>query len=463
MADDNFIYKSILASMSEGLIVTSMKGVVTHCNEAAYELLDMKADDLLGKKIARCFYKYQENDDFNQAILNAIYDRSSTHKTIVSYFNGNSYRQFNITTFFLHENDEKIGIVIVLNDISELTELRDAIKAMERIKKLNTQLEMRNNLLNATFGRYLSDEIVRELLETPGGLQLGGKKRNVTVMMSDLRGFTQISEIMKPNELIDMLNNYLTVMSDIITAHKGTIIEFLGDGILIVFGAPIECDNHAFNAVCSAVEMQVAMPSVNEWNKEKGYPELRMGIGISSGDTIVGNIGSERHTKYGVIGKYVNLCGRIESFTTGSQILISPVTKAAISEPLEIANEFEVMPKGVNSPILLSQITGIGGSYNIHCPKTDVELKALKECFDVTFSVINNKQVNNQIFNGKLVAASKTHAVLLTEENLEDFTNLEIHGETNVFGKILHTMPSGYMVAFTSDSTPLLSKLTFNS
>ncbi len=462
MADDNFIYKSILSSMSEGLIVTSMKGVITHCNEAVYELLEMKPEDMLGKKIARCFYKFQENDDFNQAILNAIYDRNSTHKTIVSYYTGKDYKQFNITTFFLHENDEKIGIVIVLNDISELTELRDAIKAMERIKKLNTQLEMRNSLLNATFGRYLSDEIVRELLETPGGLQLGGKKRNVTVMMSDLRGFTQISEIMKPNELIDMLNNYLTVMSDIITAHKGTIIEFLGDGILIVFGAPIECEDHAFNAVCSAVEMQAAMPQVNAWNKEKGYPELKMGIGISTGDTIVGNIGSERHTKYGVIGQYVNLCGRIESFTTGSQILISPATKAAINEPLEIANEFEVMPKGVKTPILLSQITGIGGKYNIHCPQNEVQLKTLKEYFDIEFSEIKNKQVIKERYNGKLVAASETHAVLLTEENLEDFTNLELYGKPSVFCKVLHQMPSGYMVAFTSDSTTLLSKLAFN-
>lgn len=463
MADDNFIYKSILSSMSEGLIVTSMKGVITHCNEAVYDLLEMKPEDMLNKKIARCFYKYEENDDFNQAILNAIYDRNSTHKTIASYFTGKAYKQFNITTFFLHENDEKIGIVIVLNDISELTELRDAIKAMERIKKLNTQLEMRNNLLSATFGRYLSDEIVRELLETPGGLQIGGKKRNVTVMMSDLRGFTQISEIMKPNELIDMLNNYLTAMSDIITAHKGTIIEFLGDGILIVFGAPIECEEHAFNAVCSAVEMQAAMPQVNVWNKEKGYPELKMGIGISTGDTIVGNIGSERHTKYGVIGKYVNLCGRIESFTTGSQILISPATKAAIKEPLEIANQFEVMPKGIKTPILLSQITGIGGKYDIHCPKTEVQLIALKEYFDIEFSEIKNKKVDKECYKGKLAAVSETHAVLLTEINLEDFSNLELHGDPSVFCKVLHQMPSGYMIAFTSDSTSLLSKLAFNS
>ncbi len=333
----NYIYQTILSDMSEGLMVIGFDGIITHLNSAAEQILAKNEKDLIGKKFAKCFFLYEENDQFNQAILDAIYDKNKSHRNIVSYYNGNNFKELSITTSFLHHNGSKVGIVIVLNDITELVELRDSLKAMERIKKLNTQLELRNKLLSATFGRFLSDEIVKELLETPGGLQIGGKKRHITVMMSDLRGFTQMSESLDPTQLIDMLNHYLTVMSDIITEHKGTIIEFLGDGILVIFGAPIDNKNHALDGVVAAIKMQKAMPSINEWNQQQGYPNLSMGIGINTGEMIVGNIGSEKHTRYGVIGKHVNLCGRIESYSVGGQVLISPLTKSLINEPLEIA------------------------------------------------------------------------------------------------------------------------------
>ena len=455
MDQTNYIYQTIVSDMSEGLMVIGFDGVITHLNSAAEAILDKKAENLIGKKFAKCFFLYKENDSFNQAILDAIYDKDTFHRNIVQYYNGKTFKELNITTSFLHYNGEKVGIVIVLNDITELVELRDAVKAMERIKKLNSQLEMRNKLLSATFGRYLSDEIVKELLETPGGLQLGGKKKHITVMMSDLRGFTQMSESLDPVQLIDMLNHYLTVMGDIIAEYKGTIIEFLGDGILVIFGAPIENNNHALNAVITAIKMQSAMPEINKWNLEHNYPILNMGIGINTGEMIVGNIGSEKHTRYGVIGKHVNLCSRIESYSVGGQILISPLTKSLITEPLEIANEFEVLPKGIHTPIVVSDVKGIEGEFSIHCPILDEELIPLEKPLDIEFFEIKDKHVSNIPYKGNIIAYSKTQALIVTDAELTLFDNLEIRRESSVFFKVISKKERGFLVNFTTDSSSL--------
>ena len=453
MADQtNYIYQTIISDMTEGLMVIGFNGVITHLNHAGEEILEKNREKLIGKKFASCFIRYEENDKFNQAIIDAIYDRTKTHKNIVEYYNGKSFKVLNITTSFLHNDGEKVGIIIVLNDISELVELRDAVKAMERIKKLNSQLELRNKLLSNTFGRYLSDDIVKELLDTPGGLELGGKKRSISILMSDLRGFTQLSDVLDPSEIIDMLNHYLTIMCDIVSEHKGTVIDFIGDGMLVIFGAPIETENHALNALLTALYMQAAMPEINKWNRDNNYPELSMGIGINTGETIVGNIGSEKKTKYGVIGKHVNICSRIESYTIGGQILISPLTKQSIEESLVIGEEFEVLPKGLDETIVLSEVLGINGKYNVFAPKVSIDVIPLKNYYDFDFYEIDDKHIN-------IISISKTHAIIITSVKLAPFADLAIIDTVKVYCKVMHIINEGYLIAFTTDSSALLEKI----
>ena len=325
MADkEGIIRERVILDMFEGVIIIGLDGVITSVNPAAEEILEKSSEELVGKRFARAFFEYEENDAFNQAILDAIYDSGSRHSNFVPYYTGKATKQLHISTSFLRDGDEHLALIAVLNDISELAELRDALTAMERIKALNGQLEMRNKLLSETFGRFLSDDIVRQLLETPDGLALGGKKRELTIMMSDLRGFTALSERMGAQELIHLLNHYLGEMTEIIQRNAGTIIEFIGDGIMAIFGAPAPSEKHETEAVQAAVEMQAAMAGINAWNTAHGYPALEMGIGIHTGEVIVGNIGSEKRTKYGVVGSSVNLTGRIESYTVGGEILISP-------------------------------------------------------------------------------------------------------------------------------------------
>ena len=462
MGNEALVHKSIMQDMTEGVLTIGFDGVITYVNPAAAQILEVDASDLVGKKFAGCFFEYPENDDFNQTILDAVYDSATTHRNIVPYYTGRAFRQLHVTTSYLHDHGNKVGIIAVLSDISELTELRDAVKAMQRIQQLNGQLELRNKLLSETFGRFLSDEIVRQLLDTPDGLLLGGKKRTLTIMMSDLRGFTAMSEQMEPQALISMLNHYLGEMTSIIQQYNGTIIEFIGDGILAIFGAPAELDHHAEDASAAAVAMQCRMAAVNEWNRKRGFPTLEMGIGLNTGEVIVGNIGSEKRTKYGVVGSHVNLCGRIESYTVGGQILIAPQTRSMISCALDIAQELEVFPKGVKGELILSQITGIGEPYNLSC-SMESENEAMESvCIPVRLKRISEKHCSDIIYDGTITAINGKYAVLKTQESLNLYENISLCADDDVFCKVLGVAGDEFRLRFTAGHADFCTKTMAN-
>ena len=460
MRNSELIHRSIMRDMTEGVMTIGFDGVITYVNQAAASILKMDIDALCGKRFLQCFFDYPENDAFNQTILDAVYDAATTHRNVVPFYTGEDIRQLHVTTSYLHDNGMKVGVIVVISDISELTELRDAVKAMQRIQQLNAQLELRNQLLSETFGRFLSDEIVRQLLDTPDGLMLGGKKRMLTVMMSDLRGFTAMSERMEPQDLIAMLNHYLGAMTDVIQRYNGTIIEFIGDGILAVFGAPLASDHHASDAVAAAVAMQMQMDDINAWNAAKGYPVLEMGIGINTGEVIVGNIGSEKRTKYGVVGSHVNLCGRIESYTTGGQILISPQTREMVGCTLEVAQELEVFPKGVKGSLILSQITAIGQPYNLSCGTEAGDEQMLAVHVPVRFKRISEKHCSETEYDGVLTAINGRYAVMKTPISIPLFENISLCAENEVFCKVLRADDQGILLGFTAGHQDFRARMT---
>jgi adenylate cyclase len=171
------------------------------------------------------------------------------------------------------------------------------------------------------FSRFVPEPVVAEVLKNVDeDLRLGGKKQVVTVLFSDVRGFTTYSESQPPEVVIEVLNRYLTMMTDVILKHGGTLVTFMGDGIMAVFGAPIETEDHADRAVAAAREMAgPALDSFNEWMAERGEPEgFRIGIGLNSGPVMAGNVGSERRLEYTVIGDTTNTASRIEGMTKGT-------------------------------------------------------------------------------------------------------------------------------------------------
>ena len=226
----------------------------------------------------------------------------------------------------------------------------------DREEQYRQQLERNEKFIRATFGRYLSDEIVTDILERPEGLELGGDLREVTILMSDIRGFTTLSERLAPAQVVTMLNRYLGAMTDIIMAHQGTIDEFIGDAILAVFGAPKRGDDDADRALNCALAMQAAMSTINALNEAEGLPVIQTGIALNTGDVIAGNIGSERRSKYGFVGHPMNVTSRIEDLTAGGEILISDSTLHSLQGNFQVGDSQEVKVKGIDESIVVHQI-----------------------------------------------------------------------------------------------------------
>ena len=226
----------------------------------------------------------------------------------------------------------------------------------DREEQYRQQLERNEKFIRATFGRYLSDEIVTDILERPEGLELGGDLREVTIMMSDIRGFTTLSERLAPAQVVTMLNRYLGVMTDIIMAHQGTIDEFIGDAILAVFGAPQHREDDADRAARCALAMQSAMDEINAQNEAEGLPRIKTGIALNTGDVIAGNIGSERRSKYGFVGHPMNVTSRIEDLSAGGEILVSDSTLDKLTIDLEVSDRRELKVKGIDQSIIVHKI-----------------------------------------------------------------------------------------------------------
>ena len=321
--------------------------------------------------------------------------------------------------------------------------------------------EVRNGFIKQVFGRYVTDDVVEKLLEDPRGLELGGEKRVVSVMMSDLRAFTAIAERLSPEQVVELLNVYLGAMSEVIAQHQGTINEFIGDGILAVFGAPIRREDATESAVRCALAMQLEMSRVNPQLAGLGIPPLEMGIGINTGEVVIGNIGSAKRAKYGVVGSNVNLAARIESATVGGQVLVSQSTVAALPGLLELRRQMTLRPKGAKEPVVVFEIGGIAGARPLRLPEEDEIWEQpgeplLLECTRVS----DNKLVIGLPFEARVVARSMTGVQLEQAHGLEVGTNLTMRvigrvdfaTTPDLYGKVVSvgSASGGCVVRFTS-------------
>lgn len=227
--------------------------------------------------------------------------------------------------------------------------------------------------------------------------------REVTIVLADLRGFTSISAAHPVGIVLEMLNRYLVRMSEVIARHQGTIDKFMGDSIMVLFGAPVAHPDDVMHAVVCAVEMQTEMVALNAYHRELGLPELHMGIGINTGMVMAGSIGSDFYSAYTVIGDEVNLAARIEALSLRGQILISEATFERCGELLLTGGPMEVFVKGTRGPVTVREVLAIP-SLNIELPRQEIRRSPRVEVkIRFTYQLVQNKIVMPEMRQGKIV------------------------------------------------------------
>lgn len=230
-------------------------------------------------------------------------------------------------------------------------------ESKDKLESLNKELLQSKRFYQQIFGQYMDESLLDRVINEEQQPKLGGEERFVTILMSDLRGFTSLSSKYEAKVVVDILNLYFDEMFAIIHQHEGYINEILGDGILVVFGAPNQVQNCTKKAINCAREMQKKMQEVNDKLHRRNLPSLEMGIGINSGNLIVGNIGSKKRMKYGVVGEVINIAARLESLASPNQILITESTFSKNADWVHPVGQMRTKLKGLEKPVVIYDVS----------------------------------------------------------------------------------------------------------
>jgi adenylate cyclase len=214
----------------------------------------------------------------------------------------------------------------------------------------------REEVARANYSRFMPEYVVKQLLENPNSFRLGGANQTITILFADIRGFTTFAEGEKPENVVGLLNQYFSAMTEIIFEHGGTLDKYIGDGLMALFGAPTATPYDARNAVNAAVAMQRRLLTLNPELVEQGYSQIAVGIGLHTGEATVGYIGSEQRSEYTAIGDAVNLASRLESNSLGGQILISSECAQAAGEIFPLVRRDPITVKNRKQPVELYEI-----------------------------------------------------------------------------------------------------------
>jgi len=308
------------------------------------------------------------------------------------------------------------------------------------------------DFIRSAFGRYVSPEVAQQLLESPEGLRFGGEKRVVTVLMSDLRGYTRFAEQGDPARVMEVLNEYLARMTDIIIQHGGTINEFIGDAVFAVFGAPLMHADHAERAAACALAMQRAMAELNQEHAASGLPGFEMGIGVNTGEAVVGNIGSEQRAKYAVVGSAVNIAARVEGATVGGQVFITAATYEPIRHLAEAGAPVAVEVKGLSEPLQLYELRALRGRYAQAGVREEPEAgREVRVSLPVRCWVIEGKIVGRESVSGEVVRLRRRELVARLDTPLVPLTNVRLRlaypdptrESADIYGKVVSDERAG--------------------
>lgn len=256
--------------------------------------------------------------------------------------------------------------------------------------------ERKKQELKGTFAKYVSPAIVDEILKDPGNIELGGKKVELTVMFSDVRGFTTISEKLDPRALSSLLNSYLTPMTDLVFETKGTLDKYMGDAIMAFWGAPIPLDDHPQRAATCALKMLKKLKVLQQEYANKGLPTIDIGIGLNTGDMSVGNMGSNTVRSYTVMGDSVNLGSRLEGINKeyGTRIIVSEFTQKRIAQDFITREVDWVRVKGKAQPVRIFELMGTKASGPL---APEAQLLALLPEFEKGFRLYHERKFDEAV------------------------------------------------------------------
>jgi len=275
------------------------------------------------------------------------------------------------------------------------------------------------------------------------------EEKKVTVVLADLRGFTSITENYTSLEVANMLNRYFTIMSKIIYRHGGIIDKFIGDSILALFGIPSSSGKDVENALCAAVEMQIAMNEFNAENKKRSVADQYMGIGINTGKVLAGRIGSELHSEHTVIGDAINMTSRIEAYTLRGQILISSNTYAQAQRLVTVKAPVQISVKGKRDPLVIYELLAIGPPHNLRVPDREVRKSLRAEVdFPFQFQLCFGKIVSADFHEGRIVDISTGGMLIRTAIEVQAHVNIKFrlstditgNGGEDIYGKIIRVV-----------------------
>jgi adenylate cyclase len=254
-----------------------------------------------------------------------------------------AFKYLKYVHFFLVPYVEVVAILITVIGYKVLTE-------EENVK-----------YIRSTFSKFVSKDIVNELLANPESLKLGGEKKELTVFFSDIRGFTTMSESLSPEDLVQLLNEYLTTMTDLVIAYRGTIDKYMGDAIMAFWGAPVKNEDHAYLAcLTSIIQLEELKIMQDRW-AANGWPVIDIGIGLNTGDAVVGNMGSSHRMDYTVMGDTINLGSRLEGTNKqyGTRIIISEYTYAKVKDRIYARELDDIKVKGKNEPVKIYELIDV--------------------------------------------------------------------------------------------------------
>lgn len=304
---------------------------------------------------------------------------------------------------------------------------------------------------------------IQSAIAKAGVARRHSESRRVTILLSDLRGFTAIAERHSAIAMVEALNRYLEKMTEIILRHGGSIDKFMGDAIMALFGAPATLENHMEAALRCGIEMQAAMADINATNKNLGMAPLFMGIGINTGEVIAGHLGSHYHSEYTVIGDEVNLTSRVEAHSLRGQILLSEGIYLQAKGFIEIGNINEVFVKGKKSAVRMYELMAITKAPAIRVPPGDVRNGPRVEVdMPVSFQLLRDKSVMPDKIMGRIVDISYGGMYIHSRTELAQFADIKmslavsllVQEQADVYGKVLRVSAVSdgfeYRIEFTS-------------